>query len=229
MLILSNPHNPGGSVWNKDELTALADICNRHHILVVSDEIHADLTLNGHQHLPFAAVSETAAQNSITFCAPSKTFNIAGIVASYAIIKNKEISAQFFHFLKINELDSGTIFAYTALQTAYECGEDWLDELKKYLWDNVLFVDNYLKKNIPQIKAILPEASFLLWLDCRNLALSQEKLVDLFVNKARLALNDGAMFGKEGIGFMRMNIGCPRSVLAQALQQLKEAVTADEN
>ena len=224
MLILSNPHNPGGKIWSIEELSELATICAAHNILVIADEIHADLTLNGHKHIPFASVSEQAAQNCIVFSAPSKTFNIAGIVASYAIIKNEKIRDKYYHFLKISELDSGTIFAYTALQAAYEHGRDWLEELKKYLWENVLFTDNFFKENIPQIKAVLPEASFLLWLDCRKLALSQEKLIDLFVNKARLALNDGAMFGKEGIGFMRMNIGCPRSILAQALKQLKEAI-----
>ncbi len=224
ILILSNPHNPGGRVWNKEELAELAEICYEKKILVISDEIHSDLPFNGYKHIPFASVSEKAEQNSITFNAPSKTFNIAGIVSSYSIVKNKEIREKFYHYLQINDLGEGTIFAYLALQAAYENGEDWLSELKEYIWGNIQFVDEYLKKHIPQIKAIIPEASFLLWLDCRELDLSQKELNSLFVNKARLALNDGTMFGKEGTGFMRMNIGCPRSIVEKALEQLKEAV-----
>ncbi|MDR2121724.1 MAG: pyridoxal phosphate-dependent aminotransferase [Flavobacteriaceae bacterium] len=224
ILIFSNPHNPGGRVWNKEELIQLAEICYEKNILVISDEIHSDLVFNGYKHIPFASVSEKAAQNSITFNAPSKTFNIAGIVSSYSIVKNEELRKEFYNFLKINDLDGGTIFAYLALQEAYEKGEDWLEELKEYLWGNIQFVNDYLQKNIPKIKAIIPEASFLLWLDCKELNLSQKELNSLFVDKARLALNDGVMFGTEGIGFMRMNIGCPRSILEKALTQLKEAI-----
>ncbi|MDR1876380.1 MAG: PatB family C-S lyase [Flavobacteriaceae bacterium] len=224
ILILSNPHNPGGRVWNREELARLAEICYEKKVLVISDEIHSDLALNGHKHIPFASVSEKAAQNSITFNAPSKSFNIAGIVSSYSIVKNKKLRDEFYNYLKINDLDGGTLFAYLALQEAYEKGGDWLEELKEYLWGNLLFVDTFLKENIPQIRAIIPEASFLLWLDCRELNLPQKELNSLFVNKARLALNDGAMFGKEGTGFMRMNVGCPRSILEKALQQLKDAL-----
>ncbi|WP_128332038.1 MalY/PatB family protein [Apibacter sp. HY039] len=224
ILILSNPHNPGGRVWSKEELTRLAEICYKHKVLVISDEIHSDLVLYGKKHIPFASVSEEAAQNSITLNAPSKTFNIAGIVTSYSIIKNKQLREKYHKYLISSELNDGTIFAYLALQAAYEKGEDWMIELKAYLEKNIKFVDEYLKKNIPQIKAIIPEASFLLWLDCRDLNLTQAQLTSLFINEAHLALNDGAMFGKEGKGFMRLNIGCPQSVLEKALQQLKESV-----
>ncbi|MDR3271886.1 MAG: pyridoxal phosphate-dependent aminotransferase [Flavobacteriaceae bacterium] len=229
ILILSNPHNPGGRVWTKEELAQLADICFKHKILVISDEIHSDLVFNGNKHVPFAMVSKKAAQNSILLGAPSKTFNIAGIVSSYSIIKNPKIREKYYNYLKKSELDDGTIFAYLALQAAYNHGEDWLAELKTYLWKNILFVDDYLKKNIPKIKVVMPEASFLLWLDCRELHLHQKDLNDLFTNKARLALNDGSMFGIEGTGFMRMNIGCPISVLGKAMKQLKEAVELREN
>ncbi|MGM5629602.1 PatB family C-S lyase [Apibacter raozihei] len=224
ILILSNPHNPGGRVWSKEELTRLAEICYKHKVLVISDEIHSDLVLYGKKHIPFASVSEEAAQNSITLNAPSKTFNIAGIVTSYSIIKNKQLREKYHKYLISSELNDGTIFAYLALQAAYEKGEDWMIELKAYLEKNIKFVDEYLKKNIPQIKVIIPEASFLLWLDCRDLNLTQAQLTSLFINEAHLALNDGAMFGKEGKGFMRLNIGCPQSVLEKALQQLKESV-----
>lgn len=224
ILVLCNPHNPIGITWDKETLTELAQICYAHNILVVSDEIHSDMGIFGHKHLPFAAVSQEAAQNSITFMAPSKTFNIAGIVSSYSIVPNPEIRQSFYDFLHASELDEGTIFAYTATQAAYENGLDWMLQMLQYIERNVLFVDKYLKENIPQIRAIIPEASFLLWLDCRKLGLKQSELVSLFVDKAHLALNDGAMFGLGGEGFMRLNIGSPRVVLQQALEQLKKAV-----
>jgi cystathionine beta-lyase len=175
----------------------------------------------GHSHTPFATVSPEAARNSITFMAPSKTFNIAGIVSSYSIVPEPHLRKNFYDYLHASELDEGTIFAYTATQAAYEKGLDWMRQMLNYVEGNILYVDKYLRENLPQIKAIIPEASFLLWLDCRKLGLKQSDLVSLFVNSARLALNDGAMFGPGGEGFMRMNVGTPRPVLKQALEQLK--------
>lgn len=224
ILIICNPHNPGGRVWTKLELVNLAELCYDKGILVISDEIHSDLAFGEHKHIPFASVSDKAAQNSITFMAPSKTFNIAGIVSSYSIIPNDAIRTKFNNYLISSELDEGHIFAYLAAQAAYEHGADWLNQAKEYIWNNILFVDEYLKKNIPQIKAILPEASFLVWLDCRELNMSQKELVSLFVNDAKLALNDGAMFGQEGEGFMRLNVGSPKSVIEKALNNLKNAI-----
>jgi cystathionine beta-lyase len=222
-LLLCNPHNPIGITWDKETLEELAEICYDRNIIVISDEIHSDMALFGNQHHPFATVSEKAKENSITFMAPSKTFNIAGIVSSYSIIPNDRIRKDFYDFLHASELDDGTIFAYTATQAAYEKGLDWKLQMLQYIESNLLFVDKYLKENIPQIKAIIPEASFLLWLDCRELQLSQKDLETLFVEKAHLALNNGEMFGKEGIGFMRMNVGCSRLVLKKALDNLKNA------
>ena len=224
MLILSNPHNPVGISWDKDTLEELADICYRKYVLVVSDEIHSDLAIFGNKHIPFASVSPKAALNSITFMSPSKTFNMAGVVTSHSIIPDPEIRKDFHDFLRAGELDKGSIFAYTATQAAYEKGSDWMSQMLKYIENNITFVNKYLKENIPQIKAIVPDASFFLWLDCRELGLKQYELVFLFVNWARLALNNGVMFGEGGEGFMRMNIGAPRPVLEQALRQLKEAV-----
>lgn len=224
VLILCNPHNPGGRVWTKQELVDLADICFENKILVISDEIHSDMAFVGHKHIPFASVSDKAAQNSITFMAPSKTFNIAGIVSSYSIIPNKEIRTKFNNYLKSSELDEAHIFAYLATQAVYEHGEEWLSEVKDYIWANILFVEDFVKTNIPQIDIIIPEASFLIWLDCRELNLSQVDLVSLFVNDAKLALNDGEMFGKGGTGFMRLNVGSPRSVIEKALNNLKLAI-----
>ena len=224
LLILCNPHNPIGITWDKDTLEELADICYKKYILVISDEIHSDMCLFGRQHIPFASVSPKAALNSITLMSPSKTFNMEGLVSSYSIIPDPEIRKTFHDFLNAGELNEGSIFAYAATQAAYEKGLNWKTQMLKYIENNILFVDKYLKENIPQIKAIIPDASFLLWLDCRELGLKQYELVFLFVNWAHLALNNGAMFGQEGEGFMRMNVGTPQPVLEQALLQLKKAV-----
>lgn len=224
MLILSNPHNPGGVVWDKDTLQTLAHICHENNIIVISDEIHCDMVLWGMKHIPFASVSEEAAECSITFGAPSKTFNIAGIVSSYAIVPNEKLRKPLYEWMSANELDWPSMFSPIATMAAFRHGEEWRREMVKYVEDNIRYVDEYLKANIPQIKAVRPQASFLVWLDCRGLNLDHDALLDLFVNKARLGLNDGEMFGKEGAGHMRLNVGTPRSVLRQALKQLKNAI-----
>lgn len=224
LLILSNPHNPAGITWDKNTLAKLADICFRHNILVISDEIHSDMALYGNKHIPFATVSENAEQNSITFAAPSKTFNIAGIVSSYAIVPNNDIRNKFFDWLKANELYQPNMFAPIATEAAYTHGKEWLLQLLGYLEANIDYTNDFIQKYIPQIKVMKPEASFLIWLDCRGLKLSHEELNNLFVEKAGLALNDGEIFGPGGEGFMRMNIGCPKSIIEKALQQLQTAV-----
>ncbi|WP_418661058.1 MalY/PatB family protein [Bacteroides ilei] len=224
LLILSNPHNPGGIVWDRDTLVRLADFCYRRHILVISDEIHCDMALWGNRHIPFASVSDEAAACSITFGAPSKTFNIAGIVSSYAIVPNDIIREKFFSWLSANELNEPTLFAPIATVAAFSQGDEWRKAMLHYIEGNVNFVTDYCATHIPSVKPLRPQASFLVWLDCRALKLDHEQLVDLFVNKARLALNDGEMFGTEGKGFMRMNVASPRSVLEKAMEQLREAV-----
>lgn len=224
VLILSNPHNPAGITWSKETLAKLADFCFDHNILVVSDEIHCDMALWGNKHVPFATASEKAAQCSITFGAPSKTFNIAGIVSSYSIIPNDEIRNKFYSWLAANELNEAPLFSPIATIAAFKNGEPWRKEMLHYIEENIMFVEKYCKENLPEIKPLRPEASFLVWLDCRQLGLNHEQLVDLFVNKAHLALNDGEMFGIGGKGFMRMNVGTPRAILEKALDQLKMAV-----
>lgn len=224
VLILCSPHNPGGVVWKKETLVKLAEICSRHNLLVVSDEIHSEMAYPQFTHHPFATVSGEAARCSITFMAPSKTFNIAGIVTSYSIVPDEGLRKTFYDFLAAGELGDGTIFAYTATEAAYTYGAEWLQQMRMYVMGNVRFVDDFLKRELPAIKAYLPQASFLVWLDCRGLGLSQEELVSLFVDKAGLLLNDGSMFGPGGEGHMRLNVGCPRSVLASALEALKKAV-----
>ena len=220
VFLLCNPHNPIGICWSREWLQALAHYCYEHHILVISDEIHADLALFGHKHIPFASVSEEAAMNSITFMAPTKTFNMAGIISAYSIIPNPEIRERYYHWLDTNELSEPNIFAPIATIAAYRKGEPWRQQMIHYIEQNILFAEQYLAQHMPQVRVVRPEASFLVWLDCRGLGLSHEALVDMFVNRACLALNDGEMFGKGGEGFMRMNVGCPRAVLQDALESL---------
>lgn len=224
VLILCSPHNPAGIVWEKDTLIRLAEICKRNNILVISDEIHAEIVYPQFKHYPFSTVSADAASCSISFMAPSKTFNIAGIVTSYAIVPDDKLRSAFYHFLEAGELSDGTIFAYTATIAAYTYGAEWLQQMRSYVIENVRTVDHFLKTHIPKIKVYQPQASFLVWLDCRELNLSQAELVYLFKDKAGLALNDGKMFGPGGEGFMRMNVGCSRLVIEQALEALKKAI-----
>jgi cystathionine beta-lyase len=224
MLVLSNPHNPAGILWSRDTLRRLADFCYRHNIIVLSDEIHCDMALWGNKHVPFASVSDEAAACSITFGAPSKTFNIAGIVSSYAIVPNDELRSRFFGWLQANELNEPTLFAPIATVAAFKHGEEWRRQMLAYIEGNIKFVEDYCAEHMPQIKPLRPQASFLVWLDCRALRLSHDELVSLFVKKAHLALNDGEMFGQGGEGFMRLNVASPRSILLQALQQLEKAL-----
>lgn len=224
LLILSNPHNPAGIVWDEETLRRLAHFCAERGIIVISDEIHCDMALFGNRHHPFASVSEEAAQCSITFGAPSKTFNIAGIVSSYCIVPNEELRNRLFRWMAANELDEPHIFAPIATMAAFNEGEEWRRQMLHYIEGNIMFVEDYLKENLPQIKPLRPQASFLVWLDCRGLHLQHDALVSLFVDEAGLALNDGEMFGKGGEGFMRMNIASPRAVLREALGRLKDAV-----
>ena len=226
VLILANPHNPAGIVWDVDTLRRLADFCSERGIIVISDEIHCDMAHKGFKHHPFASVSERAAQCSITFGAPSKTFIIAGIGSSYCVVPNEELRRPFFEWLDANELSEPTIFSPIATIAAFQNGEEWRQQMLEYVEANIDFVDNFLKTRIPQIKALRPQASFLIWLNCRDLNLDHDALNRLFVDGARLALNDGEMFGEEGRGFMRMNIASPRAVLQDAMERLEQAVKA---
>lgn len=235
LLIMSNPHNPAGICWDKPTLTRLAHFCKEHDIIVISDEIHCDLALWNNRHIPFATVSEEAAERSITFMAPTKTFNIAGLMSSFSIIPNGEIRRRFNSWLEVNELNEPTLFAPIATIAAFRNGEEWRRQMLRYVEGNIDFVVDFFAKNIPQIRPIIPQASFLVWLDCRQLGLNHERLLNLFVDKAHLALNDGEMFfgsdeeneaatGGKGHGFMRLNVGTQRSVLKRALLQLKAAL-----
>ena len=224
ILILANPHNPIGITWDKATLARLADIAVKHNLIVISDEIHCDMALYGNKHIPFASVSENAARCSITFGAPSKTFNIAGIVSSYAIVPDEALREKFFAWLTANEMDMATIFAMVATEAAFSEGEEWRQQMLSHIESNIDFVDEYLKANIPEVRAIKPQASYLVWLDFSALELEHEKLIDMLVNDAHLAMNDGAMFGIGGEQHTRLNVGTQRAVLEQAMSQLKEAI-----
>ena len=224
VFVLCNPHNPGGITWDRATLQRLADFCYDHHLLVVSDEIHADMALFGHKHIPFASVSDKAREISVTFQAPTKTFNIAGIVSSYAIVPNEDIRKKFYGWLVANEFDEPTLFAPIATIAAFRKGEEYRRQMLAYIEGNICFVEEYCREHIPGIRPLRPQASFLVWLNCRDLHLGHEQLLDLFIDKAHLALNDGEMFGPGGEGFMRLNVASPRAIIQQALEQLAAAV-----
>lgn len=223
VLILCNPHNPGGVVWKREELEELADVCADNNILVFSDEIHADLTLPPYKHVPFAMISGKARHNSVTFMAPSKAFNMPGLAASHTIIFNKALRKQFETYLAAGELNFGHLFAFEGVKAAYSHGTEWLDQCLAYIQENIDYVDGFLKAHTPRIKAMRPQASYLVWLDCRDLGLDQKSLNDFFVEGAGLALNDGETFGAQGKGFMRLNVGSPRCILEKAMAQLDAA------
>ena len=224
MFILCNPHNPGGRVWKKETLKHLADICTKHNIIVVSDEIHADMVLGNHKHISFATVSESAAQISLTFMAPSKTFNMPGLISSSYIIPNEELRKQFVDFLEASELIGGNIFAYAATVAAYEKGEEWRKQMLDYVQGNIDYVVDFLKTNIPQIKPMIPEASFLVWLNCEELGMETDELFNFFAKKAGLGLNKGTTFGQGGEYHLRLNVACSRLILKKAMEQLSVAV-----
>jgi len=224
MFILCNPHNPGGKVWSNETLKKVDEICTRHNILVVSDEVHADMVHRGYHHTPYATVSSTAESGSVTFMAPTKVFNMPGIVSSSYVIPNQELRTQFAHFLEAAEMNTGNLFAYLTTVACYEKGEEWRLAMLEYVQENISYVVNYLTASLPKIKPMLPEASFLLWLDCRELGMETDELHRFFALKAGLGLNKGTVFGEGGEYHLRMNVACPRKVLERAMVQLKNAV-----
>ncbi|MBO8166371.1 MAG: cystathionine beta-lyase [Thermotogae bacterium] len=225
MLILCNPHNPVGRVWSKTELKKLGEICLRKGIIVVSDEIHSDIVYSESKHTPFASISNDLAEISITCMAPSKTFNIAGLETSLTIIPNNELRKSFEGRLYDQlSLKLGNIFGIYATEAAYRHGKEWLDELLDYLEDNRNFAIEYINDNIPGVKPVRPEGTYLMWLDFRELGLSDKELQRLMIHKAGIALTHGPVFGKGGEGFQRLNFACPRTLLKRGLKMIERAV-----
>lgn len=223
MLILCNSHNPVGRVWTKQELKRIGDLCCRYDVLIVSDEIHADLALFGNRHTVMASVSDEIANRTLTAMAPSKTFNIAGMMNSVVVARNPEILEKYNRELLALHLDSGNIFGHITLKAAYKYGEEWLNELTVYLGNNVDFALDYLRQELPDVQVCRPEGSFLLWLDFNPTGISHEECGERLLKRGKIGLNDGLTFGEEGRGFRRMNIGCPRSVLEDGLKRIRAA------
>ncbi|MCI1778416.1 MAG: PatB family C-S lyase [Bacteroidales bacterium] len=240
MLILSNPHNPGGISWKREDLLRLAGICYENGIIVISDEIHADMPLFGASHIPFASVSAEAASTSITFGAPSKTFNIAGIVSSYTVIPSETLREPFFHWLYANEFNDPTIFSTSSAIAAYEHGVAWRSDFISVIEKNILFAEDYCRSNFSihnpdgsvagqWIFPVRPQASFLVWLDCsllyeKKFGGNQKSMVSFFVNECRLAMNDGRTFGPGGDGYMRLNVATSLNNINEAFLRISKAL-----
>jgi cystathionine beta-lyase len=224
MLILCSPHNPVGRVWTRDELLRLGEICIANNVLIVSDEIHGDLIYKGHVFTPFATISRDFAQHSIICTAPSKTFNMAGFQTSCIVIPNNNLRIRFAKALQSNGLVLPSSFGVVALQASYNYGEEWLEQALYYLQANLEFLEAYIAEHIPQIDVIRPEGTYLVWLDCRRLQLDKLELKQLMMEQARVYLDEGFIFGTQGEGFERINIACPRSVLAEALDRIRIAI-----
>lgn len=225
VFIMSNPHNPAGTIWGKEVLQRIADICERKGSIVISDEIHADLTLPGHQHVSYSTVSEAAAHHSLTFMAPSKTFNIAGLGSSVCFVSDETLRKRFFGWLDALGVAGGNIFAFTAAEAAFKHGEEWLGQMLDYLNVNVQTLDNYIKEHMPKVKAVLPEASYLAWLDFSVYGIPHKQLADRFINEARVVMNDGTTFGGDAYQCcFRLNLGCPRAQLLDALDRIAQTI-----
>jgi cystathionine beta-lyase len=224
LILLSHPHNPVGRVWAGDELAELASICLENDILILSDEIHSDLVFKPNKHIPMSALSDEIANIAITCIAPSKTFNTAGLASSVAVIPNGSLREKFGNEMSTGHLDMGNIFGAVALEAAYSKGSDWLEQLLDYLGENIKFLDHFVKSRLPGIRMSPPEATYLAWLDMRDLGLKGRHLRQFMVEKARVGCNDGPSFGQGGEGFQRLNFACPRSTLEQALVQIETAI-----
>ena len=224
LFILCSPHNPVGRVWKKWELEKIGDICLKHNVKIVSDEIHSDFVYPENKHIVFSSLDEKYQNITITCTAPTKTFNLAGLQISNIFIPNLEIRKKVLKQLDRVGYSQVNLMGLVACEAAYKYGRQWLNELKEYLLDNLNFLRDYLETNIPQIKLIEPEGTYLIWLDCSALGLEDKELEKFIVEKAKLWLDSGYIFGKEGEGFQRINIACPRETLKKALEQLKEAV-----
>ena len=223
MLIISNPHNPGGSVWTKEELTQMAEICLKYNVLIISDEIHCDLIYKPFKHIPVAGLSKEISMQTFTTVAPSKTFNLSGLATSSVIIENENLRKKFNDQVNHMHIGGGNIFGNIASEEAYLQGDAYVDELMGYLAKNVKILEKYVAEYLPKIKVIRPESTFLVWLDCRETNMNDDDLNKFFLHKAKVGMNPGIMFGTGGEGFMRMNIGCPATTLIKGLDQIKEA------
>ncbi len=222
MMILCNPHNPIGRVWTKEELNQLVELCAKYNVYLFSDEIHSDICYGGHKHCSILTVSEKAKEIAFCAMAPSKTFNIAGLKSSMFMIQNPEIREKIQ--ANINAFHIGIdLMAYKATEVCYGYGAQWVDELNEYLYENAKFVTEFCETQLPKVKTFVPEGTYLMWLDFSEYGLTQEELMDKLKNEAKVGMNSGATYGDEGVGFARLNIGCPKFLLEKAMNQIKAA------
>ena len=224
MFFLCSPHNPVGRVWKKDELEKVAELALKYNVLVIADEIHSDIIMPGNKHIPFASLGEDVAKNTITCMAPSKTFNLAGLSTSYLVISDEKLRKIYEKTLDVVHVGHGNIFGDISCQAAYEKGGAWVDAFVKYIHGNIEWMEKELKKQLPKLKFIQPEGTYLVWLDFREYGLKHSELKDLIINKGKLGFSDGPTFGKEGVGFQRINVGCPLSTVQEATNRLKIAL-----
>lgn len=220
IFILCSPHNPGGRVWTKQELQKISEICLAHNVLVVSDEIHSDITFGSNVHTVYGSLSEQALKNSIICTAPSKSFNLAGLQFSNIFIADEKLKKAFSEELDKTGYDEPSVFGIVAATAAYSEGADWFDSVKSYIWENILFAKKYIEENASQIKVLVPEGTYLLWLDFSKTGLSDSEINDRILNKAKVWLDSGSMFGKEGEKFQRINCATPRIILEDALKRI---------
>jgi len=224
LLLLCSPHNPGGRVWEREELERIGEICLKYGVLVIADEIHHDLVFTGHKHIPFASLSEQLANISITCIAPSKTFNLAGLQSAAAIIPNEQLRAKYNHLLKTLSIHMESYFGLTATEASYKYGDEWLDQLLEYLEGNLQTLLDFVAERLPQVKAVKPEGTYLVWLDCTAISDDPQTLKKLMFEQAGVAFTEGSIFGKQGAGYLRVNIACPRALMLKALEQFAAAV-----
>lgn len=224
LIMICNPQNPVGRVFTKEELEKLGNICIENDMTIISDDIHSDFTFKGTKHIPIAAISKELEDRTITLMAPSKTFNIAGLVTSIAIIPNEKLRNIYQKSITAMEIDNMNIFGALALEAAYSHGEEWLDQLLVYLEDNVDYAVDYINKNIPGVKVDRPEGTYLMWLDCRGVNKTPDQIQDALIKTGKVILNDGRSYGQEGDGFFRLNIGCPRPILEEGLIRIEKAI-----
>jgi cystathionine beta-lyase len=224
MFLLCNPHNPVGRVFTREELVRMAEICLRHGLIICSDEVHGDLIYSGHEHVPMASLGPEIEARTITLLAPSKTFNLAGLKSSLAVIPNQALREKFLG-ARLDMVQTGNIMGYTAMLAAYRDGQPWLDELLRYLESNRDFLAKYVSTNFPGIEMGVPEGTYLGWLDCRRARIPSNDPFTFFLESGRVAFNDGVTFGRGGEGFVRLNFGCPRSLLTQGLERMGAALT----
>ena len=225
LMLLCNPHNPAGRVWTVDELRRIGEICLRHDVIIVADEIHCELVLGGHKYTPFSSISEEFSRNCVTCVSPSKAFNIAGLQIANIVTANPEMKSKIDRAININEVCDVNPFGVEALIAAYDEGEEWLEQLLEYIEGNWQYMKDFCATSLPDFHLVELEGTYLAWMDCRHLGMESERLEEDLIEKTGLWLNAGSMYGEEGEGFMRWNLACPRARLADALDRFRMYVS----